>query len=164
MLCYTKVFSAKDKNKKKTRMHSSRMRTARSSSRAGGLHQAPPQDQPPRACTLPWKQAPLEQVPPWNRHPPGPDPPGAGTLPGAGTPPGSRHPPGAGTPRGAGTPPQEQAPPGAGTPPGPDHPLIPEKAPSPRGQTHTCKHITLPQTSSAGGKKTWRIRSGTWPR
>ena len=67
MLCYTKVFFLrKTKTKKKTRMHSSRMRTARSSSRAGGLHQAPPQDQPPRACT-----PPEASPPPWSRHPPG---------------------------------------------------------------------------------------------
>ena len=40
--------------------------------------------------------------------------------------------------------------------------------PSPCGQTHTCKHITLPQTSFAGGKNLKSIRStqlvttGTW--
>ena len=28
------------------------------------------------------------------------------------------------------------------------------QAPPPCGQTHTCKHITLPQTSFAGGKNT----------
>ena len=39
--------------------------------------------------------------------------------------------------------PQDHAPPpGTGTPP--------DQAP-PRGQTHACKHITLPQTSFAGG-------------
>ena len=46
-----------------------------------------------------------------------------------------------------------QAPPGTRHPPEPD-PLgqdPPDQAP-PRGQTHTCKHITLPQTSFAGGK------------
>ena len=64
----------------KQRMHSSRMRTARSSShRGGGLHRVPP---------------------------------------------------------GAGTPP-DQAPPRTRT--------------HTRGQTHGCKHITLPQTSFAGG-------------
>ena len=52
-------------------MQTSRMHTARSSSRWGGLHQAPP-DQTPQ------DQAPL----------PGPDPPGAGTPH-----PGTRHPP-----------------------------------------------------------------------
>ena len=52
-----------------TRMHSSRMRTARSSIRQGGLHQAPP---------------PHEQTPPGSRHPP----PGADTTPpGGDTPP-----------------------------------------------------------------------------
>ena len=78
-----------------TRMHSSRMRTARSSSRpGGGLNQAPsPRDQ---------------------------------------------------TPLGPGNPP-----PGSGTPPDQAAPL--DQAP-PREQTQTCKHITLPQTSFAGGK------------
>ena len=85
-------------------MHSSRMRTARSSSRPGGLHQAPPPGPDP----------------PLSRHPPGPDPRGP-------------------DPRRAGTPP------GPGTPPGTRHP--------PSGQTDTCKHITLPQTSFAGGNK-----------
>ena len=67
-------------------MHSSRMRTARSSSRPGGLHQAPPPE-----------QAPPDQAPPFrNKHP------------------------------------WDQAP--------------------PYGQTHTCKHIILPQTSFGGGK------------
>ena len=99
-----------------TRMHSSRMRTARSSShRGGGLHQAPSWDQAP-----PQDQAPFQdQAPPWTRHPPRSRPP----SPGTGTPP-TRHPP-------------EQEPPKPGTP---------------RGQTHACKHITLPQTSFASGK------------
>ena len=79
-----------------TRMHSSRMRTARSSSRLGRLHQAPPT----------------------RTRPPGP-----------------------GTPQTM-QPPQDQAPP-TPAPPGTKHP--------PCGQTHTCKHITLPQTSFAGG-------------
>ena len=72
-----------------TRMHSSRMHTACSSS-CGGLSQTPP---------------PPEQAPdPGSRQPPGPDPlpPGAGTPPaphqdqtppGAGTPPVDRHAP-----------------------------------------------------------------------
>ena len=58
-------------------------------------------------------------------------------------PPGARPPPGPGTP-------QDQAPPRPGTPlprpgtpPGPGTPSC--------GQTHTCKHITLPQTMFAGG-------------
>ena len=43
-----------------------------------------------------------------------------------------------------GTPPsRDQAPPGPGTLPGQDPPC---------GQTDTCKHITLPQNSFAGGK------------
>ena len=55
-------------------------------------------------------------------------------------------------------PPQEQAtPPAAGIPPSPGsrHPPTagtPPGAGTPCGQTHACKHITLPQTSFAGGK------------
>ena len=67
--------------KKITRMHSSRMRTTRSSSRTGGLHQArqgpyPPEQTPPGADT-PQEQAshqsrhPPEQAPPGTRHPHG---------------------------------------------------------------------------------------------
>ena len=53
-------------------MHSSRMRTARSSSR-GGLHQAPPgPDPPPPAPGTPL----LDEAPPGTDTPPGP-----GTLP-----------------------------------------------------------------------------------
>ena len=90
-----------------TRMHSSRMRTARSSSRrGGGLHQAPPRDQVPPNTRHPRDQAPLR-----TRHHRGP-----------GTPLRTRHPPRDQTPR-------------------------------PCGQTHTCKNITLPQTSFASGKK-----------
>ena len=50
----------------------------------------------------------------------------------------------------------QASPPGAGTPrsrpplPGPDTPPGPG---IPRGQTHACKRITLPQTSFAGGNK-----------
>ena len=71
------------------------MRTARSSSRRGGLHQVPPRPEP--------------------------------------------HPPEQATPR-AGTP-RDQTPQNQTTGPG-----------TPHGQTHTCKHITLPQTLFAGGK------------
>ena len=77
-----------------TRMHSSGMRTARSSSRPGVSTRHPPEQVP-----TPPDQAPPHQAPPRTRHPPG-----------------------------------------GGTPP--------------CGQTHTCKHITLPQTSFAGGNKT----------
>ena len=146
-------------------MHSSRMCTARSSSRPGGLHQA---------------------------SPPGPDPPGPGTPLGAGTHP-SRHPTGKiplNFPLGCGHGPDSpNFPLGCG--PGPDPPQLPpwlwawtrslstsplgvglKNLPgdllqgmlgyhlqcmlgwhSPCGQTHTCKHITLPQTSFAGGNK-----------
>ena len=53
-------------------MHSSRMRTARSSSRPGGLHQAPPHlgadppgtDTPPGGRTTRRTDAPPEQTPP----------------------------------------------------------------------------------------------------
>ena len=47
-------------------MHSSRMRTARSSSRPGGLHQAPPGSRLPPDQAPPWDQAP----PPVDRHTP----------------------------------------------------------------------------------------------
>ena len=71
------------------------------------------------------------------RHPHGTRPPWDQTpqdqTPQDQAPPRNRHPLGASTPPGAGNPP------GAGTT---------------RGQTHTCKHITLPQTSFAGGNNT----------
>ena len=101
-----------ESTQKITRMHSSRVHTACSSSRPGGSPPGTPQEQPPRPDTplgagtppnqTPWEQAPPDQTP-GSRHPPGPDPVGAGTCPpgpdppGAGTPqtrpPGSRHPP-----------------------------------------------------------------------
>ena len=59
-----------NKFEKKTRMHSSRMCTARSSSHHGGV--STPQEQtPPLEQTLPWQQTPLAadtplgQAPPW---------------------------------------------------------------------------------------------------
>ena len=70
-------------------MHSSRMHTARSSSRPRGSPPGTPLDQ------TPWDQAP----PPGTRHPP----------------PGTRHPPGTTHPRDQ-TPPWDQAPPRPGTP------------------------------------------------
>ena len=59
-------------------MDSSRMRTARSSSCRGGLHQAPPWEQtrpgtkhpPPGADTHPRDQTPLDQAPPGPGTPP----------------------------------------------------------------------------------------------
>ena len=53
------------------RMHSSRMRTARSSSRLGGLHKGPP-----------GAGTPLGADPPRTRHPPDQAPPGADPLQG----------------------------------------------------------------------------------
>ena len=125
----------------KTRMHSSRMRTAHSSSHHGGvglgvgLDQIPlnfplgcgPESDPPQLPPWVWAwirspstsslgvglELPQDQAPP-DQAPLGP-----------GNPPGTRHSP------------LDQAP-----PPGPGTPC---------GQTHTCKHITLPQTSFAGG-------------
>ena len=51
-------------------------------------------------------------------------------------------------------PPEQASPPRAGTPLGADpqsrHPRT--SHPPPCGQTHACKHITLPKTSFAGGK------------
>ena len=52
-------------------MHSSRMRTSRSSSCPGGLHQPSPEQAPPGTRHPP----PWDQAPPSTRHPPGPDPP-----------------------------------------------------------------------------------------
>ena len=68
------------------------------------------------------------------RHPPTTGTPPRTRHPWTRHPPGSRHPPGPGTPR-------TRHLPGPGTP---------------RGQTHACKHITLPQTSFAGGNDTFR--------
>ena len=62
-------------------MHSSRMRTARSSSRPGG---SPPGT--PLGADPPDQASPQEQTHPWTRHPPGTDPPDQAT-------PRSRHPP-----------------------------------------------------------------------
>ena len=75
----------------------------------------------------PWEQEPpKEQEPPRSRdQPPRDQPPWDQTAPRTRHSPRTRHPPGPGTP-------QDQAP--------------------PCGQTYACKHITLPQTSFAGGK------------
>ena len=85
------------------------MRTARSSSCPGGLHQAPP-----RLGTPPEQAPPLEQAPP--------------TLPDQALPRLGTHPPGAGTP-------PDQAPP---TPPDQTHPRAgtPRTRHPPRGQNH----------------------------
>ena len=132
------------------RMHSSRMRTARSSSRPGES----PTDNPPwRRCPPrpgnPQDQAPpQEQAPPEARQPPkqaSPD-----QIP-------STFPLAVGLdqiplhfPLGVDLEtPKRPAAKHAGIPPalhgGIAHP--------PCGQTHTCKHIILPQTSFAGGNK-----------
>ena len=71
---------------------------------------------------------------------------GPGIPPGADHPPRSRHPPDQAIPRH----PLDQAPNCTRHPPGPGTPR--DQAP-PCGQTHACKHITLPQTSFAGGNK-----------
>ena len=81
---------------------------------------------PPLKCALPINRITKQEC-----IPVGCVPPAAVAVPG-GSPPGT--PPGAGTPR-------SRHPPGA-DPPGPG-PLC--------GQKHTCNHITLPQTSFAGG-------------
>ena len=52
-----------------TRMHSSGMRTACSSSRPGGLHQAPPRADTPQSRHPP-EQTPPSPPPPGSRHPP----------------------------------------------------------------------------------------------
>ena len=105
-------------------MYSSRMRTARTSSRhgGGGLDQIPLNF--PLGCG-PGPDPP--KLPPWVRAwKPGEPPPRPGT------PPGTRHPP---TP----TPGRRH------TPPGTRHTPV-------NRITDTCKNITLPQTSFAGGK------------
>ena len=56
----------------------------------------------------------------------------------------SRHPPRTRSPKGRHPPPPEQAPPRSRHPP---------RAGTPCGQTHTCRHITLPQTLFADGNK-----------
>ena len=99
---------------KDTRMHSSRMRTAPSSSRPWGSPPGTSRDHaPPLGVDTPGTMHTLEQTPPRPCTP--------GTI----NPRGSRHP-------------QNNQPPG-------------EQAPH-YGQTHACKHITLSQTSFAGGK------------
>ena len=100
------------------------MRTARSRSRPGGLHQAPPpRDQTPGPGTHTREQTP---PPPRPGTPPGADPLGADR-------PGNRHPTRSRPPR-ADTPLREQT------------PLWTEIL------THASQNITLPQTSFAGGK------------
>ena len=89
-----------------TRMHSSRMRTARSSSLTRGSPLGIPHGQTPQRAGTPKDQAPR------TRHPPEPSPS------------------------------WEQA---------PLYQAPPDQAP-PCGQTHTCKHITLTQTSFPDGK------------
>ena len=103
-----------------TRMHSSRMRTARSSSRPGGPPSGTPH--PQDQAHTPARDQPL---PPGNRHHP----------PGPGTPPWTRHSPLEQAPL------QEQTPLGTGTPPPPD------QAPHPPVNriTDACENITLPQ-------------------
>ena len=146
-------------------MHSSRMRTARSSSHRGGVStstpwsrhtspkQAPPRPDPPQ---LPpwlwaWTRSPsisplgvgLDQIPPplppwvwaWRT----PWPPGRPAARHTGIPP-AMH---AGI-----APPWRPAARHAGIPPAMHAGIAP-----PCGQTHICKHFTLPQTSFAGGNK-----------
>ena len=79
---------------------------------------------------------PLEQAPP--HHPPVADPLWR-RHPLEQAPPGTRHPPRPSTPLGPGNPPEQTPLPGPCTPP--------------CGQRHACKHITLPQTSFAGGRE-----------
>ena len=101
------------------------MRTARSSSRPGSLHQAhPPGTRHPADQAPPRPGIPQDQAPPWDQAPPRPDPPRPGT-------PGTRHPPE-----------RSQAPPGSRH----AHPWT-------EFLTHACKNITLPQASFAGGNK-----------
>ena len=57
-----------EKHMSTTRMHSSRMRTARSSSHPGGLHQAPPPEQAPLDQAPPHCKACWDSTPPAARH------------------------------------------------------------------------------------------------
>ena len=52
-------------------------------------------------------------------------------------------------------------PPGSRHPPWRRHPHPREQTP-PRGQTHACKHITLPQTSFAGGNEWFPVFRGNF--
>ena len=136
-------------------MHSSRMRTARSSSRPG---ESPP-DNPPWSRCPPRAGNPQDQAPPQEQAPPDQAPPEA------------RHPPKQASPDQIPSTfplavgldqiplhfplgvdletPKRPAARHAGIPPA-MHAWI---AHPPCGQTHTCKHIILPQTSFAGGNK-----------
>ena len=176
-------------------MHSSRMRTARSISRPGRLHQAPPgAGTPPQNQVPPQTRHPQDQEPPQIRPPPpGPDPPQLPPWLWAWTRSPSICPLAVGldqiplnVPQAVGL---DQIPlhfplgcwPGdpletcckacwdttcnacwnstpwrlaarhAGIPPAMHAGIAPS-----RGQTHTCKHITLPQTSFAGGNNSER--------
>ena len=120
-----------------TRMHSSRMRTACSSSRpgGGGLHQAPSR----------------------TRHPLGADPPDQAPPLGA-DPPGTRPPSGPGTPLGADPP--DQAPPGSRHPPGPGIPPV-------NRMTKRRKNITLPKLRLRAVKRSeqlflWQLQRRTY--
>ena len=126
-----------------TRMHSSRMCTARSSSHPGGSPPGSPWTRHPPGPGTPWTRYPQDQAPP-EQAPPRSRPNRDQTPPKqAQTPPD--------TPRDQAptwnwhTSPPEQAPPGPDTPPEQEPPLWTEFL------THSCKNITLPQTSFAGG-------------
>ena len=134
----------------KTRMHSSRMRTARSSSHHGGsLH-------PPRVCT----PTPLEQAPPWL------DPPQLPPWVWAWRPSSGQIPLGCGPENLQGmlnsTPPSwRPAARHAGIPPAMHTGIAPP--PQTKFLTHASENITLPQTSFAGGNKAskcfpWQLR------
>ena len=131
-----------------TRMHSSRMRTARSSSHHGGGRG--------EGLNTPWSRHPPEQAPPlaagtpWSRHPPGQIPlnfPLGVALKTCkacwDTPwiPAARH---------------------AGIPPARHVGIVPPLPPWTEFLTHASENITLPQTSFAGGNnKSSRFRRGT---
>ena len=115
-------------------MHSSRKRTAHSSSRRGGAPPGTPQDQNPLEHSPPPRTMhnPPEQAPPGTRHPRSIHPPGIMHTPQ------SRHPLGPCTPR-AGTPLWDHAPPPhrPGTPPG----AAPPGAATPPMDRHTPVNI-----------------------
>ena len=135
LLCYSP-------HKNNKRMHSSRMRTAHSSSHHGGVSTPPSLPDPP-------------QLPPWlwvwtRSHSNSPLTVGLDQIPlnfllgcGPGDPPRPGIPlPGPGTPPGAGTP-RDQTPPRAGTP---QDQAPPDQAPPPVNRIRdACENVTLPQ-------------------
>ena len=138
-----------------TRMQSSRMHTACSSSRPEWVSTRHP---PPGPDTHPQTRPPPEQ-PPGTRHPPAAVAIRSGSPPG--TPPDHTHTPRSDPPGAA---PWDQAPPWSRHPLGPDppgsrHPRPRPGTPPVNRMTNRCKNITLRQTSFAGGNNQFLFRA-----